>query len=97
MAVGRTVTLVGKSLELEVTAVNSVVVELALDSTECCDLPLGTDSEIVVKTEGGLLTGWVMDGKTVLTTWPVACVGAIEDASLGPVEDPRTSDEMMEC
>lgn len=68
MAVGQTVTLVGKSLELEVTAVNSVVVELAPDSTECCDLPLVTDSEIVVKTEGGLLSGWVMDGKTVLTT-----------------------------
>lgn len=97
MAVGWTVTLVGKSLELEVTAVNSVVVELALETAECCDSPLVTDSETVVKTEGGLLSGWVMDGKTVLTTWPVACVGAIEDASLGPVEDPRTSDEMMEC
>lgn len=68
MAVGRTVTLVGKSLELEVTAVNSVVVELALETAECCDVPLVTDSETVVKTDGGLLSGWVMDGKTVLTT-----------------------------
>lgn len=64
---------------------------------ECWDIPLVTDSETVVETEVGRLTGRVMDRGTVLTTESVACVGAIEDASLGPVEETRTPDEMMEC
>lgn len=97
MAVVWTVASVRCTLELEVTAVNSVVIELALETTECCDIPLVTDSETVVKTEVGRLTGWVMDGETVLTKESVACVGAIEGASLGPVEETRTPDEMMEC
>lgn len=46
--------------------VNFVVVELVLDFMECCDLLLVIDLEIVVKIEGGLLIGWVMDGKIVL-------------------------------
>lgn len=51
----------------------------------------------MVETEVGRLTGRVMDRGTVLTTESVACVGAIEDASLGPVEETRTPDEMVEC
>lgn len=66
MVVGWIVMLVGKLLELEVMVVNFVVVELVLDFMECCDLLLVIDLEIVVKIEGGLLSGWVMDGKIVL-------------------------------
>lgn len=66
MVVGWIVMLVGKLLELEVMVVNFVVVELVLDFMECCDLLLVIDLEIVVKIEGGLLIGWVMDGKIVL-------------------------------
>lgn len=66
VVVGWIVMLVGKLLELEVMVVNFVVVELVLDFMECCDLLLGIDLEIVVKIEGGLLIGWVMDGKIVL-------------------------------
>lgn len=66
VVVGWIVMLVGKLLELEVMVVNFVVVELVLDFMECCDLLLVIDLEIVVKIEGGLLIGWVMDGKIVL-------------------------------
>lgn len=66
MVVGWIVMLVGKLLELEVMVVNFVVVELVLDFMECCDLLLVIDLEIVVKIEGGLLIGRVMDGKIVL-------------------------------
>lgn len=66
MVVGWIVMLVGKLLELEVMVVNFVVVELVLEIVECCDLLLVIDLEIVVKIEGGLLSGWVMDGKIVL-------------------------------
>lgn len=66
MVVGWIVMLVGKLLELEVMVVNFVVVELVLDFKKCCDLLLVIDLEIVVKIEGGLLSGWVMDGKIVL-------------------------------
>lgn len=97
MVVGWIVMLVGKLLELEVMVVNFVVVELVLDFMECCDLLLVIDLEIVVKIEGGLLIGWVMDGKIVLIIWLVVCVGVIEDVLLGFVEDFRILDEMMEC
>lgn len=66
VVVGWIVMLVGKLLELEVMVVNFVVVELVLEIVECCDLLLVIDLEIVVKIEGGLLSGWVMDGKIVL-------------------------------
>lgn len=66
VVVGWIVMLVGKLLELEVMVVNFVVVELVLDFMECCDLLLVIDLEIVVKIEGGLLIGCVMDGKIVL-------------------------------
>lgn len=66
VVVGWIVMLVGKLLELEVMVVNFVVVELVLEIVECCDLLLVIDLEIVVKIEGGLLIGWVMDGKIVL-------------------------------
>lgn len=66
MVVGWIVMLVGKLLELEVMVVNFVVVELVLEIVECCDLLLVIDLEIVVKIDGGLLIGWVMDGKIVL-------------------------------
>lgn len=66
VVVGWIVMLVGKLLELEVMVVNFVVVELVLDFMECCDLLLVIDLEIVVKIKGGLLIGWVMDGKIVL-------------------------------
>lgn len=97
VVVGWIVMLVGKLLELEVMVVNFVVVELVLDFMECCDLLLVIDLEIVVKIEGGLLIGWVMDGKIVLIIWLVLCVGVIEDVLLGFVEDFRILDEMMEC
>lgn len=97
VVVGWIVMLVGKLLELEVMVVNFVVVELVLDFMECCDLLLVIDLEIVVKIEGGLLIGWVMDGKIVLIIWLVVCVGVIEDVLLGFVEDFRILDEMMEC
>lgn len=66
VVVGWIVMLVGKLLELEVMVVNFVVVELVLEIVECCDVLLVIDLEIVVKIDGGLLIGWVMDGKIVL-------------------------------
>lgn len=94
---GRTVVFVRRTLELEVTAdVNSVVLELSPETTECCDVPPVTDSDTVVDIKVDRLTSWVPEGE-VLTTESSACVGAIEDAALEAVGECRVLEIKREC